>query len=402
MQFSILLCNRDRYPPFRPDVETLFGKEIAGRNHRLIWLLQSSEASHFQKVQTENITTYVGKRIAGDGGLSRAANAVLMVVNELRLPWVLWRERPSIVQVKDRFFAGVIGLLSARLFRVPFCFWLSYPYHEEYRERAQVASGKKRIFLLMRGIYTERLLRFLVRKSDHVFAQSSKMAEMLVTLGANRSRTSAVPMCIDVAAVLEIVKEPCILDLDQLCYLGTLSRVRKLDVLLDALHIVQQTMPRMRLVFVGKGELPGDKQFLLSRAKELGVEGSVRFTGQLPRAEGWRIVRQSFIGLSPFLPTPVLDVASPTKAVEYLALERPVIGTDSADQGELIRKVDGGELVSATPDEWAEAIIRLRSDPDKALTSARRASTEIIAMRSYSSMADQIEVIYKALVREAK
>jgi len=42
-KLRILFVARDKFPPFRVDVSTLFGEELVGRGHSIDWLLQSEK-----------------------------------------------------------------------------------------------------------------------------------------------------------------------------------------------------------------------------------------------------------------------------------------------------------------------------------------------------------------------
>lgn len=342
---------------------------------------------------------YLGAQVAGRSLFARSVNAFLRGLNEFRLPLVAIRERPSIIQVKDRFLVALLGLLTARLLKVPFCFWLSYPYHEEDLERARKGTGIRRWFLYARAAYIRKILRILLRSADHVFAQSQKMVGTLVSMGGDSRRLTAVPMGVDVERIQQALEVPAMPDRDCICYLGALSRYRQLDMLIDALAIVRRSQARVRLLLVGSGEIPADEQLLLNRAAALGISDAVTITGQLPQPEAWQHVRGSLIALSPLRASTVWQVSSPTKVAEYLALERPVVVTDVADQAELVDEFGAGEVVAWSAESFAAGILRILERPEDALARASEAGKAVLCRRSYDTLATRVEGVYRGLLR---
>lgn len=75
--------------------------------------------------------------------------------------------------------------------------------------------------------------------------------------------------------------------------------------------------------------------------------------------EGWRYVRTAAVGLSPIPRGYLLDVSSPTKVLEYLALGIPVVCNDNPDQERVIRESEAGICVLYSAEDFANAVIRM-------------------------------------------
>ena len=157
----------------------------------------------------------------------------------------------------------------------------------------------------------------------------------------------------------EAVKSPSVL------YLGSMVPLRKLDFIIQAFARVLEAVPNATLYMVG-GERPEYIDSLRSEARRLGIDDRVAFTPVLPRAEALSRVRAADVCLSPLTPTPIFEVASSTKLIEYMALAKPVVGNHQPDQTRVIQESGGGLCVPYEVDAFADAIITLLKNPELA------------------------------------
>jgi len=181
-------------------------------------------------------------------------------------------------------------------------------------------------------------------------------------------------------------------------YLGTLGRERRIDFVLRTLVRVLRAEPDAKLYLVGKGEQPGDEEFLRQEAQRLGVAASVVLTGQLPRQEALRYVQDADVCVSPFYPTPVLNSTSPTKLVEYMAMGKAVVANTHPEQKLLIDQSGCGYCVPYDEDAFADAIVKLLRAPEMARAMGERGRRYVIEHRSYGVIANNVE---RAMLRVA-
>src|ERR1700681_1695882 len=82
----MLGVSSDNYPPFRVDVAVLFGEELAGRGHRIDWILQSEKAcSHAYVVAWGGGNVWVGPTDLGTSLFRRVRKHLLSIVHDMRL-----------------------------------------------------------------------------------------------------------------------------------------------------------------------------------------------------------------------------------------------------------------------------------------------------------------------------
>jgi glycosyltransferase involved in cell wall biosynthesis len=275
-------------------------------------------------------------------------------------------------------------------------YWLSFPFPEFYLTQARDGLAPYPWLYRLRGLGFQLMLyKILLPAADHVFVQSEQMRRDVAAHGIPLSKLTAVPMGIkmDSRASLPAGRVRSRIPQGQPCfmYLGSLSRERRIDFLLRVLARVLPQMPDSKLYLVGKGELPGDEEALKREAHELGVEGSVVFTGQLPRAVAFEYVQDADVCVSPIFPTPIFNMASPTKLVEYMAMGKAVVANTHPDQKLLIDESGCGYCVPWDEDAFADAVVKLMRAPELAQGMGERGRRYVIEHRSYGVIATTVE-----------
>lgn len=154
-------------------------------------------------------------------------------------------------------------------------------------------------------------------------------------------------------------------------YAGSISRLEGIDVLLEAVPIIVEQCAMLKLVIAGSvisydpvcGR-PIDYEVM---ARELGVGGSVIFTGMLPADQVVDLLAAADCLVMPKVDHPANSAASPIKIGEYLASGRPVVATRVCELDTWLRH---GEDVwfcqPGDPADLAAAIVRVLADADLA------------------------------------
>lgn len=380
----------------RVDLSCLFGQGLGRRGLLLDWYLRSFEPGG----PTQRATYF--DRPARICGRSRLPGALGRALSKLHEGLAIFHffgaalfGKHDIVQVRDDFVAGPLGLLAARLSGKRFIFWLSYPFPEarlmDAREGRSQFAWYSRLAAMQNGL---ALYRWLLPHADHVFVQSEQMKRDVLRAGMDASRFTPVPMGLpdaDLPAACEPPKEPLVL------YLGTLVRVRRLEMVVQAFERVRREMPQAKLVFVGEGNHPGDRQALHEEVLRLGLENDVIFTGQLPREQALQWVRRAAVCLSPFFPTFVLRSTSPTKLVEYMALGKAVVANDHPEQAQIIADSGAGICTPWSAEAFAQAMLELLRDGERIARAGEAGRRWVMDNRLYSRIAADLLPIYRRL-----
>jgi glycosyltransferase involved in cell wall biosynthesis len=393
----LLIISSDTFPPTRVDLSVLFGTELARRGHTIDLILQSeADCAAPYTSAWEGGRAWVGATNLGPSLVSRVVKHLRGIGNDLRVFSRLRRRHYDAVEVKDKFLSGVMALLASRLSRTRFIYWLSYPFPEHYLLRAADGTARYPLLYKLRGAAFKWLLyRWLLPKADHVFVQSEQMRLDVAAQGIRLDKMTAVPMGvrIELCAAPDLSQRrrllpsavPCVL------YLGTLNRVRRLDFLIRAFARVVAVKPQALLYIVGQGDHPEDRTFLENEAARWSIGSSVVFVGQLPQPEALVYVQESDVCTSPFYPTPILQSASPTKLVEYLAAGKPVVANDHPEQRRVIEDSGAGICTPYDEGAFAAAILSLLEDPARCRAMGERGRRYVIEHRSYGAIADLVE-----------
>lgn len=379
------------------DVSVLFGEELAGRDHQIDWILQS-EAHCARSYITEwgGGRVWVGATDLGGSLVRRIHKHAQSILHDLKIFRQARSRSYDVIQVKDKFIAGLFAAVAARVFGTRFVYWLSWPFPEDSLTQALDGSARYPLLYFIRGhIFKFVLYRILMRAADHVFVQSEQMRRDIEAEGVPRWKMTAVPMGIKSSGFASKSRsyERKLIPQGEKCflYLGTLTHLRRLDFLVRVLARVREKVPDARLYFVGQGADPKDERLLMAEGSRLQVTDAMIFTGQLPWAEALKYVAEANVCVSPFYPIPILNSTSPTKLVEYMAMGRPVVANDHPEQRLLIEESHAGFCVPWDEGHFADAIVRLLKDPQLAEEMGGRGPEYVARHRDYKIIADLVE-----------
>lgn len=405
---NLLFCTAEQWPTFRPDVLALFGKYLPR-------LGIASDLVTEQDVNTadEAVPPWGG----GQARLCRvsrhrAAQYVGKFWHNVRVLLAFNRDRHDAIQVRDMSVTALVGLAVAGLKGVPFIYWLSFPHSEEQVTRARKRGPRAGIrywFPLLQGYVGQWLLyRVVLPRADHVFVQSSQMQRDVAARGIPMERMTPVPMGVDLEAATAEAIPPATDSRLQgrriLVYLGTLDPLRQIEILFAMLAQVRQEFPDALLVLAGDTADAGHRCWLREEARRQGVSDHVLWTGWLPAEQAWSYVRAAEVGLAPTPRGFLLDMGSPTKAVEYLALGLPVVANDNPDQAEVIGESCAGRCVPLDVASFAGAVVALMKDSGLRREMAERGLAYVRERRSYARIAEAVAERYRTLCcqREAR
>src|SRR5215213_1380279 len=254
----------------RIDVSDLFAVRLASFGLRTDYVLYSRESARpWAKTTWRGATAYVVGRNGRSGITAAAVNKLIELAADLRTFWLAMRVPYDIIQIRDKFVVGVLCVCAAKLRRTRFVYWLSYPYAEGRILDARDGRALVPWLSLLGGKVSAWLLyRVILPRCDHIFVQSRQMLVDVAAQGIRQERMSAVPMAVS-EELLGVA--PATVVPDTIGYLGTLLRVRRLEVLIEALGIVRKQRPNAQLIFIGDGETPADRLFLERFAAQHGL-----------------------------------------------------------------------------------------------------------------------------------
>ena len=394
----ILFLTAEQWPTFRADVNSLFGRYLPRLNITCD-LVTELDSTNISKVDA---TWPAGKVVSFNLPSGRAAQYLFKFWHQCRVLLTTDYAQYQAIQVRDMTAIALVALLVAKIKGIPFLYWLSYPQSEGQIGRAKargMSGGMRYWFPLLQGTIGQWLLyKIILPNSHHIFVQSEQMKLALTVHGIAPNKMTPVPMGVDLEfANLDQITpsdDERLLDKRVLIYLGTQDRVRKIEVLFEMLATIKNEVPNILLVLVGDTEDPQHRHWLKDEATRLQVNSHILWLGWLPMLEGWRYVRAAELGLSPFPRSYLLDMASPTKAAEYMALGLPVIANDNPDQADVIKNSHAGLCTTLSADGFAHAVIGLLNNHDLQQQMSKNGQAYVANFRSYSVIAKALATDY--------
>jgi glycosyltransferase involved in cell wall biosynthesis len=197
------------------------------------------------------------------------------------------------------------------------------------------------------ALYHRTLGKWTLKTADRIIALTSTQADILVSLGADRSRVAVIPLWMDLSQfrppgdeggfrrAYNLVNRRVVL------FVGGLQPRKGLRYLVEAAkHITD----RATIVIVGDEQptYAGSKQALQEQVKALGLEERVLFAGNIPRDQLGGVYSAADVFV-----LPSLAEGLPTVLLEAMAHGTCVIGSDIPGNRDVVRDGVNGALVEA-------------------------------------------------------
>ena len=175
-------------------------------------------------------------------------------------------------------------------------------------------------------------------------------------------------------------------------YVGHIPRYNDLDLLIQALPPLIETIPDARLIIVGDGDgLPS----LRTQVEQAGLTDRVVFTGRLAPDRAAPLLRAADVAVAPYRDTLINRSKCAAKIIYYMAMGKPIV---SSRVGQNLEYLDGGlaGLLTEPGDaaDLAAGLVALLRDPERAAELARRARQRIWEQFDWRKQISQVEQAY--------
>ncbi|NUP15275.1 MAG: glycosyltransferase [Streptomyces sp.] len=180
---------------------------------------------------------------------------------------------------------------------------------------------------------------------------------------------------------------------DRVVYLGHLSRARGALELIETARLLG---PDIRVEAIGAAD-PEVRDALT----EADRDGVLRWHGYLPNDRALALLSGALAGLSLLHDQPNYRHSRPTKAVEYMAHGVPLVTTPTPLAAGLVERYGCGLVVPYDdPATAADAVRRLRTDPEMRLRAARRGWEAALTHLNWADRATEFVMCLEAWVKE--
>jgi len=399
MNKTIAFIVRDPLPAKRADLLTLFGHELPryGIYSALIG----------QAATEGGALSWRAGPLSVVGAFSRRFSSVMTPLWDMVGLWrVLRGNSIDCIQVRDKIASGLCALIVARILRLPYVYWMSFPIVEGYGVRARDLGNSHGRFVALAHRLRAAISRWvfyslLLRNADHIFVQSEAMLDWLAGKGLPKARMTPVPMGVDrdlfQRELVLPVKDPRFLGRRVIVYVGVLGRARQSVFLLELLIALRSAEPDVLLVLAGDAVSPDERDWIRREVASRELESHVLITGWLSQSEAIRYALAAEVALSPVPRGELFDVSSPTKLIEYMALGVPSVANDIPDQQLVIERSGAGLCVQMTVPAFCEAVLHLLRNPDLRQHCSEVGPKYVSNERTYDRLGADVADAYKRL-----
>jgi glycosyltransferase involved in cell wall biosynthesis len=180
-----------------------------------------------------------------------------------------------------------------------------------------------------------------------------------------------------------------------ICYIGTMGLAHGLETLIAAAEKLHQSFPQALFLMIGEG---AEKQRIVELAATRGLT-NICFLNQQPREQIPAYIAGSDICLVMLKKAELFKTVIPTKLLEYIACEKPVIVAVDGQARQIVEEAGAGIFVE--PDDGnalAAAITVLAADPEERRRMGIRGRQYIVSRfsreqtaRTYISVLEDME-----------
>lgn len=235
------------------------------------------------------------------------------------------------------------------------------------------------------------------RGADHIISTNESYKSIAVSRGGRRpDEVTVVRSGPDTEQMRPIFPErPRPADGINLVYVGIMGPQDGVD---QALLVVDELVHKRgranaTATFLGFGDCLED---LKKQAVSLGLTDHVTFTGRVDRVAMAEYLSRADIGLCPDLGTPLNDVSTMNKTMEYMSYALPAVAFDLKET-----RVSGSDTVLYAPsgdvNAFADLVEELIDDPARRVALGRAARTRVNEVLDWRPQAEAYVGVYDAL-----
>jgi len=254
----------------------------------------------------------------------------------------LFLDRPEVViATSPQLLVALSGYWLARIKRVPFVFEVRDLWPESLAA-VGVGDANSPLHRVLAGI-----AGYLYRHSDHIVVVTNTFRQHLVEKWrVPQEKISVVENGVETDLFLPSEsdatrKEHKLEGKFVACYVGTMGMAHGLATLVEAAEQLAQQLPDVVFLLVGEG---AEKQRIMELAASKRLT-NIRFVNQQLREKIPGIISASDCGLVLLKKTDVFKTVIPTKMLEFMACECPVVLGVDGEARDLLEHADAGIFV---------------------------------------------------------
>lgn len=322
----------------------------------------------------------------------------LMNALKRRLTDVVRERRPDILHAHSPVLNVLPALSVGRELSIPVVYEVRAFWEDAAADHGTSPEGSIRYRL------TRALETFALRRVDAVTTICEGLRQEMVTRGIAPSKITVIPNAVDIDKFSVngqrdqgLAAKLGLSDKRVLGFIGSFYAYEGLPLLLEALPLLCERYPDVRVLLVGGGP---DESRLRERARALGVDKYVTFVGRVSHTDVTRYYDLVDVFVYPRYSMKLTELVTPLKPLEAMAQGRLVVASDVGGHRELIRDGQTGTLFRAGDvGSLVQQIDQLLAAPERWPTRRHDARAFVETQRSWSASVARYAPVYGRLLR---
>jgi len=332
--------------------------------------------------------------LAGMPGIGDVAG---MMATGRRLNAVIDEIKPDILHAHSPVLNGLPALWAGRRRKLPVVYEIRAFWEDAAVDLGTTTENSLR-YKATRGMET-----FAVKHADAVMTICNGLKNDLVSRGVASEKVTIIPNAVDIDRfpMLEgsdetLREELGLVGARVLGFAGSFYSYEGLDLLLDAMPEILKFEPRTKVLLVGGG--PQDAM-LKSKAKSLGLEGNIVFTGRVPHDQVVRYYSLMDLLVFPRRSMRLTELVTPLKPLESMAQGILCVASDVGGHKELIRDGETGYLFAADDAAALASCVRKAFASEREWPEMRNAGRAFVENeRNWNASISNYAPVYEALL----
>jgi glycosyltransferase involved in cell wall biosynthesis len=162
-----------------------------------------------------------------------------------------------------------------------------------------------------------------------------------------------------------------------LIYIGLITKLRGIDLILEALHCIKVIYNINDIEFIIIGDGP-HKTILESKAIELKISNCVKFMGWVPHEKLSEYITSSNVGVIPHKVCEFTNTTLPNKLFDYMLYGLAVLATDMKPVKSIVETEGCGIIIPEDPQKVAQVIVYLYNNREKIIEMGHRGRRAVL------------------------
>jgi glycosyltransferase involved in cell wall biosynthesis len=182
-----------------------------------------------------------------------------------------------------------------------------------------------------------------------------------------------------------------------LCYPGTLSRHQGVDIAVEAIGLLRDRAPGLRLLIIGDGP---ERETLRRLIAERRLEDRISLTGLIPLEQVAETMSRIDLGVVPKRKEGFGDIAFSTKIMEFMAVGVPVLASRTRIDEFYFSDLLVQFFESGSACDMADKIVELIESPER-MAELRRNCSEFIAANKWNEKQEEYFALVDSLTERS-